>query len=354
MSSVLLSSSSSSSSSSSVAANRKKGHSGIWIEKYRPQGLEDVISHDAIIGTISRLIESGRLPHLLFYGPAGVGKTSTIMACAQKMYGPSYRSMILELNASDDRGIGVVRDEIKTFASTRKIFSSGVKLVILDEADSLTKDAQAALRRVIEKYTRSTRFCFICNYVNKIIPALQSRCTRFRFSPLKEEQILPRLQQIIEAEAVPATPAGIHAVVRLAGGDMRKCLNILQSAYMSFSTVDENSVYRATGHPSPQNVDQIVHWLLNEEFASAFAKIHSLMGDQGYALQDVLTEVYRIASQVKFPPRTLAQLFIRLAKIEDDLSRGSSEKLQLASLVGLFQIAKESVMVQDDISSPRQ
>ena len=341
----------SSSSSNHQATSRRAGHSGIWIEKYRPQGLEDVISHDAIITTITRLIEAGRLPHLLFYGPAGVGKTSTIMACAQKMYGPSYRSMILELNASDDRGIGIVREEIKTFASTRKIFSSGVKLVILDEADSLTKDAQAALRRIVEKYTRTTRFCLICNYVNKIIPALQSRCTRFRFSPLRDEQILPRLRQIVAAEGVSATPEGVAAVVRLSGGDMRKCLNILQSAHMSFGGVDEGGVYRCTGNPPPQDIDKIVHWLLNEEYVAAFQKTQALMAENGYALQDVLTEVYKVSSQIRFPPKTLSHLFVRLAKIEDDLSRGSSEKLQLASFVGLFQLAKETVMVQDNLTN---
>lgn len=306
-----------------------------------------MISHGAIISTIDRLIDSGRLPHLLFYGPAGVGKTSTIMACAQKMYGPRYKSMILELNASDDRGIEIVRDEIKNFASTRTIFNSGVKLVVLDEADSLTKDAQAALRRVIEQFTRTTRFCLICNFVNKIIPALQSRCTRFRFSPLKEDQIRPRLDDIIAAENVTATDSGLKAIIRLSGGDMRKCLNILQSAHMSFETVDENAVFKCTGNPPPTDIDQIMKWLLNEDFSTAYTNIHAMMSERGFALQDVLTEVYMLAARIQFSQQTLARLFMKLAKIEEDISRGSSEKLQLAALVGIFQIAKETVIARD-------
>lgn len=150
---------------------------------------------------VNRFISQKQLPHLLFYGPPGTGKTSTILACAKQLYTPAqFKSMVLELNASDDRGIGIVRGQILNFASTRTIFSGTFKLIILDEADAMTNDAQNALRRIIEKYTENVRFCVICNYLSKIIPAVQSRCTRFRFAPLTPEQILPRLDKIIELE----------------------------------------------------------------------------------------------------------------------------------------------------------
>ncbi|KAK8791861.1 hypothetical protein WA158_005238 [Blastocystis sp. Blastoise] len=161
-----------------VSAKNEKDVQGLpWVEKYRPTEFEEIVSHDDILSTINKLIENKKLPHLLFHGPPGTGKTTTILACARKMYGSNYKSMTLELNASDDRGIDVVRDQIKNFAGTQKLFSSGVKLIILDEADNMTNVAQFALRRIIEKYSQNTRFCLICNYVSNIIPALQSRCT---------------------------------------------------------------------------------------------------------------------------------------------------------------------------------
>lgn len=208
------------------------------VEKYRPVTLDDVVSHKDITGTSTRIfwvgvswlcwlkpslvekfIEKNRLPHLLFYGPPGTGKTSTILAVARRIYGASFRKQILEvcalswsvsqallhshciqLNASDDRGIDVVREQIKNFAETRTLFSQGFKLIILDEADMMTTAAQAALRRVIEQYTKNVRFCIICNYVNKIVPAIQSRCTRFRFSPLPMPEVEKRLNIVIETE----------------------------------------------------------------------------------------------------------------------------------------------------------
>lgn len=176
------------------------------VEKYRPATLSDLVSHKDITSTVTRFIEKNRLPHLLFYGPPGTGKTSTILAMARKIYGPDkWKNNVLELNASDERGIDVVREQVKSFASTRNVFSGstapgGYKLIVLDEADAMTTAAQGALRRVIEQYTKNVRFCIICNYVNKIIPAIQSRCTRFRFNPLELDQVDSRLQHVIENE----------------------------------------------------------------------------------------------------------------------------------------------------------
>ncbi|KAI5292910.1 Subunit of heteropentameric Replication factor C (RF-C) [Ascosphaera acerosa] len=192
-----------------------------WVEKYRPSTLENVCGHQAVIGTITKFVESNRLPHLLLYGPPGTGKTSTILALARRIYGTAnMRQMVLELNASDDRGIDVVRDQIKTFASTKQIFSAAprpsassgsgslasFKLIILDEADAMTATAQMALRRIMEKYTANARFCIIANYTHKLSPALLSRCTRFRFSPLKEADIRQLVDLVIEREDVKIQP----------------------------------------------------------------------------------------------------------------------------------------------------
>ena len=246
-----------------------------WVEKYRPKDMADLVSHEEIISTVTKLIDAGQLPHLLLYGPPGTGKTSTILACAHRMYGKNFLSMVLELNASDDRGIDVVREQIKEFASTRQMFTSMPKLVLLDEADNMTNAAQFALRRVIEKYTRNARFCLICNYASKIIPALQSRCTRFRFAPLAPEQALDRVRIVAEAEAVNATPDGLDACITLGEGDMRKCLNILQSTHMAFDAVTPDSVYRCTGSPKPDDVQIILTCLLQDDFATATTQVRA-------------------------------------------------------------------------------
>ncbi|XP_023012126.2 replication factor C subunit 5 isoform X2 [Leptinotarsa decemlineata] len=245
-----------------------------WVEKYRPSTLDDLVSHEDIIKTVSKFIKEDQVPHLLFYGPPGTGKTSTILACARQLYTPAqFPSMVLELNASDDRGIGIVRGQILTFASTRTIFKSGFKLIILDEADAMTMDAQNALRRIIEKYTENIRFCIICNYLSKIIPALQSRCTRFRFGPLSPDQILPRLSYVADEEKVTITEDGKNALLTLANGDMRKVLNVLQSTWLAYKNVTEDNVYSCVGHPLRTDIENIVKWLLNEDFQTTYKSI---------------------------------------------------------------------------------
>ncbi|XP_059146697.1 replication factor C subunit 5-like [Physella acuta] len=313
-----------------------------WVEKYRPKQLDDLISHKDIINTIGKFVDDDRLPHLLFYGPPGTGKTSTILAVAKKIYSPKeFNSMVLELNASDDRGIGIVRGQILSFASTRTIFKKGFKLVILDEADAMTKDAQNALRRVIEKFTENTRFCIICNYLSKIIPALQSRCTRFRFGPLKQDQIIPRLEYVIAQESVKCNESGVKALVTLANGDMRKVLNILQSTSMAFDEVTEDNVYTCVGHPLRKDIENIVNWVLNENFTTAYKNIMNLKTQKGLALSDILTEVHSYVHRIDLPLHIRMQLLEKMADVEYRLAVGTSEKIQLSSLIATFQIARD-------------
>ncbi|CAH0398300.1 unnamed protein product [Chilo suppressalis] len=319
-----------------------------WVEKYRPSKLEDLVSHDDIIKTINQFMKENQLPHLLFYGPPGTGKTSTILACARQMYTPQqFNSMVLELNASDDRGIGIVRGQILSFASTRTIFKAGPKLIILDEADAMTKDAQNALRRIIEKYTDNVRFCIICNYLGKIIPALQSRCTRFRFAPLQQSQIVPRLKEIAAAEGVNMSEDGVKALLTLSGGDMRKVLNTLQSTWLAYRDVTEDKVYTCVGHPLRTDINAIINWLLNEnDFAACFKHIQDVKLAKGLALSDILTEVHTIIQRLKLPPEVLIDLLIKMSESEARLSSGCSERVELAALIAGFQAARDQVKVE--------
>ncbi|KAL7839925.1 hypothetical protein SRHO_G00265830 [Serrasalmus rhombeus] len=288
-----------------------------WVEKYRPQTLDDLISHQDILSTIQKFISEDRLPHLLFYGPPGTGKTSTILACAKQLYkDKEFNSMVLELNASDDRGIDVVRGPILSFASTRTIFKKGFKLVILDEADAMTQDAQNALRRVIEKFTENTRFCLICNYL---------------------------LEHVIQQESINITPDGMKAIVTLSSGDMRRSLNILQSTHMAYGKVTEDTVYTCTGHPLRSDIANILDWALNKDFTAAYNQILQLKTLKGLALHDILTEVHLLIHRVDFPPSIRMGLLIKLADIEYRLASGTNEKIQLSSMVAAFQAVRDIV-----------
>ncbi|KAG8597873.1 hypothetical protein GDO81_002417 [Engystomops pustulosus] len=318
-----------------------------WVEKYRPQTLDDLISHQDILSTIQRFISEDKLPHLLFYGPPGTGKTSTILACAKQLYkDKEFNSMVLELNASDDRGIDIVRGPILSFASTRTIFKRGFKLVILDEADAMTHDAQNALRRVIEKFTENTRFCMICNYLSKIIPALQSRCTRFRFGPLSSEMMVPRLEHVVQLENVDITPDGMKALVTLSSGDMRRALNILQSTNMAYGRVSEDTVYTCTGHPLKVDIANILDWMLNKDFTTAYKQIMELKTLKGLALHDILTEVHVYVHRVDFPQSVRMHLLTKMADIEYRLATGTSEKIQLSSLIAAFQVTRDMIAAE--------
>ncbi|GAX23135.1 replication factor C subunit 3/5 [Fistulifera solaris] len=320
-----------------------------WVEKYRPEKLEDLVAQDDIVASITSLIDSGNLPHLLLYGPPGTGKTSTIVAAAKRMYGSTkaYNSMTLELNASDARGIDVVRNEIKEFAGTQQLFLKGIKLIILDEADAMTSDAQFALRRIMEKYSKNCRFCLICNYVSKIIPALQSRCTRFRFSPLASNQIQGRLEHVAMNEHCPTTPDGIQAILRLSGGDMRRVLNLLQATAMSHHDrpVDETAVYLTSGAPLPNDIDRILEWLMNHDFAAAFRDIHYLCTTKGYALTDVLQDLTDKILCLDMDSVPLGLLLDGMSAVEHRLALGTDERIQLASLVGVFVQTRQSLQV---------
>eukprot|EP00798_Chlamydomonas_sp_ICE-L_P032716 gene32716-3601_t len=308
----------------------KDNQNAPWVEKYRPKTLDDVAAHTEIVDTIKRLTHENKLPHLLFYGPPGTGKTTTILAVARQMYGTSMANMVLELNASDDRGINVVRQEIQDFASTRTIFSNKFKLVILDECDAMTKDAQFALRRVMEKYTRNARFCLIGNYVSKIIPALQSRCTKFRFKLLDEQHVRPRLEYIIDQEGTKMGPGGMDSLVRLGCGDMRRSINILQSCHMAFPQVTEEAVYLCTGNPQPREIENVLHQLFNDSFNDAFKKILDLQTKQGVALVDIVRGLHPLLFSMLLPTRVKVELVERLA--------------ELGALVSAFIRAREDIV----------
>lgn len=337
------------------------------IEKYRPATLDDVSGHQDILATINKFVDANRLPHLLLYGPPGTGKTSTILALARRIYGANnMRQMVLELNASDDRGIDVVREQIKTFASTKQIFGMGggggsaktdapsFKLIILDEADAMTNTAQMALRRIMEKYTANTRFCIIANYSHKLSPALLSRCTRFRFSPLKEGDIRVLVEKVVEEEHVQIGSEAVDALIRLSKGDMRRALNVLQACHASSTPlrakdapkvaesevkrdmITTETIYSCIAAPPPDAMAQIVKTLLEtSDVTSCLGTLNALKVTRGLALADMITSLSEELAKLEVSAEVMISWLSGLADIEHRVAGGGSEMVQTGAVVGV-------------------
>ncbi|KAK9474367.1 P-loop containing nucleoside triphosphate hydrolase protein [Dipodascopsis tothii] len=315
-----------------------------WVEKYRPTTLDDVAGHEGIIATIRKFISSNRLPHLLFYGPPGTGKTSTILAVARELYGTNYRNMVLELNASDDRGIDVVRDQIKTFASTRQMFMDGFKLVVLDEADAMTNAAQNALRRIMERYTTHTRFCILANYTHKLTPAILSRCTRFRFSPIATEAIRGRVDHVIEAEGVRISRPALDALLDLAKGDMRRALNVLQACHTAApdgTEISDRDVFECVGNPDPADIKTLLDSIMTDEWGTAVRTVSRIKQGKGLALADILASLAEEIERIEVRPATRIAWLDGLADVEYRLGSGGSEVLQTSAMISVIKSGLE-------------
>ncbi|MFC4359577.1 replication factor C small subunit [Halobium salinum] len=304
----------------------------IWIEKYRPETLEDVYGHDDIVGRLVSYIEQNDLPHLLFAGPAGVGKTTCATAIAREVYGDDWRGNFLELNASDERGIDVVRDRIKNFA--RASFGGhDYRIIFLDEADSLTSDAQSALRRTMEQFSDNTRFILSCNYSSKIIDPIQSRCAVFRFSPLSDEAVAEQTRDIADAEGIELTDDGLDALVYAADGDMRRAINSLQAAATTGDVVDEEAVYLITSTARPEEIESMVTAAIEGDFTQARSKLDSLLTDTGMAGGDVIDQIHRSVWDFGLTDRQAVRLMERVGEADYRITEGANEQVQLEALL---------------------
>ncbi|KAB1186960.1 MULTISPECIES: replication factor C small subunit [Haloferax] len=311
----------------------------IWIEKYRPQTLDDVYGQEEIVERLRSYIERDDLPHLLFAGPAGVGKTTSATAIARAIYGDDWRGNFLELNASDQRGIDVVRDRIKNFA--RSSFGGhDYRIIFLDEADSLTNDAQSALRRTMEQFSDNTRFILSCNYSSKIIDPIQSRCAVFRFSPLGDDAIADQTRDIAEAEGIELTEDGLDALVYAAGGDMRRAINSLQAAATTGEVVDEEAVYMITSTARPEDIEEMVRAAIDGEFTTARKKLETLIVDTGMAGGDIIDQLHRSVWDFDLDERAAVRLMERIGEADYRISEGANEQVQLEALLASLALSQ--------------
>lgn len=329
------------SSSSSSSGGEKKQRALPWVEKYRPKCVDEVAFQEEVVAVLKKSLEGADLPNLLFYGPPGTGKTSTILAAARELYGPElYRQRVLELNASDERGIQVVREKVKNFAQLAVAGSRTdgkpcppFKIIILDEADSMTNAAQAALRRTMEKESRTTRFCLICNYVSRIIEPLTSRCSKFRFKPLANAIQQERLLEICGKENLKYSKDGIDALVKVSDGDLRKAITYLQSAARlnAEREITEQIIIEIAGVVPPK----VIETLLQICYKGAFEKLELAVKDlidQGFAATNVLNQLHDVIIAEKLNDKQKSVIAEKMAEVDKCLADGADEYLQILSL----------------------
>ena len=313
----------------------------IWVEKYRPKTLDEVVGQDAIVRRLKGYVEKKNIPHMLFSGPPGTGKTATAIALTRDLFGEVWRENFIEMNASDERGIDVVRHQIKEFARTAPI-SAPFKIIFLDEADALTADAQAALRRTMEMFSKSCRFILSCNYVSRIIEPIQSRCALFRFKPVPKEAMRKRLLEICEKEGVKITDDGLEAILYISAGDFRKAINVLQAASAVGELIDAEKIYQVSATAQPKEISEIIETALNGNFIEARERLSRLMIEYGMSGEDVISQFFREILSSNINEKLKVVLIDKLGEIDFRLTEGANERIQLdAFLAYVSTVAKK-------------
>lgn len=308
----------------------------IWIEKYRPLKLADIVGQEEIIERLASYVRSGSLPHLLFTGSAGVGKTTAAVALAREFFKDNWHLNFRELNASDERGIDVVRNQIKQFARTSPLGGAGFKILFLDEADALTPDAQSALRRTMENFAQTCRFILSCNYSSKIIDPIQSRCAIYRFRPLRRDAVIKEMLRIAQCEGLNLTDGALDAIVYISQGDMRKAINALQGAAIISPDIDAGRVYAITSSARPDEIEELLSLSLSGDFDGAEAVMDRLLNERGIAPPELISQCYRALVKRDMDQGLKVALIDRLGVTDFRLSEGADTEIQMEALIAQF------------------
>ena len=303
-----------------------------WVEKYRPEKLDEISAQTNIIKSLKSTLLTFNLPHLIFFGPSGCGKTSTIHALAKELFGiNNYMDRIIEFNASDERGINVIRDKIKTYAKQSIKKLPGIppwKIIILDEADTMTPDSQFALRRIIEQYSKITRFCIICNYHNKIIDPIVSRCSLFRFKPINPNEILQKLEYICNMENFKCSTILLSKIITICRGDMRKAINLLQKCFNSYGdNINEELLDEMSGIIPTEKINNIMNSIIQKDILLVDKLINNIFFE-GYSLVNQILTFHNYIICMNIPSNIKSDILCELAEIDQNLINGCDEYIQ--------------------------
>ncbi len=315
----------------------------VWVEKYRPQTLDEVVGHKEVVERLITYTKTKSMPHLMFAGPAGTGKTTCAIAMTRQMFGDMWRNNFQELNASDERGIDVVRKTIKNFARTSPLGGTSFKIIFLDEADALTSDAQAALRRTMEKYTSNCRFILSCNYSSKIIDPIQSRCAVFRFRKLNEDDVKEYINRIAKAEKIEITDDGMGALLYVSDGDLRKATNVFQVSAVLGEKVDSETVYKTSATGRPENIVEMMNLSISGKFGDARDKLDELLITYGLSGEDVIRQMHRSVFGLDVSEVGKVRLIEKMGEIEFRLVEGSNSRIQIESLLAYFAVIGKEI-----------
>lgn len=301
----------------------------VWLDKYRPKTLDDIKGQEMNINSLKSYVGKSDIPNLLFSGPAGVGKTASVEALAHEIYGENWEENYMELNASDERGIDVIRENVKDFARTAT-GNANFRMIFLDEADALTDDAQAALRRTMEKYASNVVFILSCNYSSQIIGPIQSRCAIYRFNSLDDNAVREQIVEIASDQDIDITDDAVDAIIYTSNGDMRRAINTLQAVSVIDGKVTENTVYSSTNTVQPEKIEEILDLALDGKFLIARTKMKDVIQDQGVSSSELVDHFYRMIWEYEdIDDDTATDVADSLSDVDYRISQGSNPDIQL-------------------------
>jgi len=313
--------------------------SEIWTEKYRPVKFEEVVGQQEIIKRVKSLVQAMNIPHLMFAGPAGTGKSTLALIIVKQLFGDSWRENYLELNASDERGIDVVRQKVKDFARTKAIKNVPFKVIFLDEADALTKEAQQALRRTMENFTNTCRFIMSCNYSSSIIDPIQSRCVVFRFKLLEKKDISEVVKKIAERERLKVSDDAFQTLYEASEGDCRRAINLMQATASISPDVNTEMINMISSSTKPSGIKVVLDYALAGDFVNARDRLLDVMLKESVSGQDIVKAMQKEIWNLQIEPEIKVRLTEKTGEIEFRITEGSDEFVQLQSLIASFVLA---------------